>query len=357
MEQFNIWHTVVGWHRFWRHALYWLLVWLSAPYFLVDPEQSVTEALLYRGVNIPVKMLATYILVYYQYPRLFKRGRYVWFTIHFLLSTYLFTLLYRLNNVYVAEWLAGEPGPRESLWQMVQEFEFTYFGYLLPLYFFTFVFWFLKLMRDNLLEARKMEALTKEKARAELNFLKAQIHPHFLFNTLNNLYALTISKSDEAPDVVARLSEMLRYMLYKCQADRVLVSDEVALLRDYTALESLRYGDRLKLSFDVEVDDKGAQVAPLILISIVENAFKHGVSGALKEPEVKINLRVTGGGLFFRVFNTKAREAQKDDTGYKEGVGVNNIRRQLDLVYAGRYRWEVAEEPETYEVRLELQLV
>ena len=211
-------------------------------------------------------------------------------------------------------------------------------------------------MRSRSAEKRKVSRLEKEKIDAELNFLKAQIHPHFLFNTLNNLYALTLKKSDHAPDVVAKLSEMLDYMLYQCKEDKVLISKEITLLQHYLDLEKLRYGERLQLTFDHDIDDHNAQIAPLILISIIENAFKHGVSGSMQQPIVTISVRVKEGVSYIRVYNTKPEIPQTDEMGYKKGIGEMNVKRQLELIYPDRYEWNYEESPKSYEVNLTIQL-
>ena len=145
-------------------------------------------------------------------------------------------------------------------------------------------------------------------------------------------------------------------MLYQCNESKVLISNEIELLEHYIDLEKLRYGDRLKLSFQHQIDDSSTQIAPLILISLVENAFKHGVSGALQKPEIQIDLEVKNQVLAMRVFNTKAENIQSDAMSYKEGIGVKNIQRQLDLVYPEKYDWKVKEEKESYEVNLKIEL-
>ncbi len=262
--------------------------------------------------------------------------------------------MYRFNNIHIAERLSDPEGIRESLGQIIGEFEFTVLGYFDRVYGIAFLFLFIKMIRDRGVEKQKIEMLKQEKANAELNFLKAQIHPHFLFNTLNNLYALTLEKSDKAPEVVAKLAEMLDYMLYRCQDERVPISQEIMLLEHYIDLEKIRYGDRLSLDFNYSVDNLQTPVAPLILISIVENAFKHGVSNVVGSAMVAISLEVLNGKLDFRVINSKPTVAEDDPMDYRKGIGVQNAQRQLDLLYPNQYAWQVQEHAETYEVNLRL---
>jgi two-component system, LytTR family, sensor kinase len=287
------------------HVLFWLGVLLVAP-FTSDPTiTDVKEAFLFRAVALPPKIVATYWLVYFLIPTFLSKGRILLFIMAFSVSTVILAYLYRLNNVYVAETLAGLPHPKEPLGQMIREFWYTVLAYFPRLYFFAIVFWFVKAAKDRYTQRHRIALLEKEKAEAELRFLKAQIHPHFLFNTLNNLYVLTLDKSDQAPEVVAKLSDILDYMLYVGRSSRVPIQKEIDLLNNYIDLEKLRYGDRLELTFNRQIDQPDTRIAPLILLSLVENAFKHGVSDTRSKAEIRINLSVTDGDIHCRVFNTK----------------------------------------------------
>lgn len=343
-------------HRIALHVLFWLCVLFLAPIIADTSLAEAMHSLIYRVVGLPTKMMATYFLAYYLIPRYFQKEKYFQFILYFLLSSVLFCVLYRFNNVHIAERLAGEEGYKEPIWEIIQYYDETILGYIGRVYSVTIPFIFIKMIRSRSAEKRKVTRLEKEKTDAELNFLKAQIHPHFLFNTLNNLYALTLKKSDHAPDVVAKLSEMLDYMLYQCKEDSVLVSKEITLLQHYLDLEKLRYGERLQLQFEHALDDDMAQIAPLILISIVENAFKHGVSGAIQQPLVEISIEVKENVSYIRVFNTKPEIPQADEMGYKKGIGETNVKRQLELIYPDRYEWHCEETPKSYEVNLIIQL-
>lgn len=338
------------------HILFWVFVLFLAPLVADTSIIEVWQSLVYRGVGLPTKIAATYFLAYYLIPRYFQKDKYFQFLLYFTISSIVFCIIYRFNNVHIAETLAGEEGYKESLWEIITYFDETILGYIGRVYSVTIPFIFIKMLRARSVEKRKVARLEKEKIDAELNFLKAQIHPHFLFNTLNNLYALTLKKSDHAPDVVAKLSEMLDYMLYQCKGDKVLVSKEITLLQHYLDLEKLRYGERLQLTFDHDIDDHNAQIAPLILISIIENAFKHGVSGAIQQPVVTISVKVKEGVSYIRVYNTKPEIPQTDEMGYKKGIGEMNVKRQLELIYPDRYEWNYEESSKSYEVNLTIQL-
>ena len=341
-------------HSWLLHLLFWAGFLLIAPLTSTQSIAETGEAFVFRAIGMPVKMMATYLLVYSQIPLLLQKRKYIRFAVSLVVSILVFTVLARFINIHVAERLTDPQGPRESLEQIIREFEYTVLGYFGRVYAVAFLFLFVKMIKDRGVEKQKIERLKQEKATAELRFLKAQIHPHFLFNTLNNLYALTLDKSDQAPDVVAKLAEMLDYMLYRCHADRVPICHEILLLEHYIDLEQLRYGDRLLVNFTHSIDDPQTLIAPLILISIVENAFKHGVSGVIGPAVVAITLTVKSDNLHFRVLNTKPSVVQDDQMNYREGIGVRNAKRQLDLTYSNQYEWRIDEQEETYEVNLSL---
>lgn len=196
--------------------------------------------------------------------------------------------------------------------------------------------------------------LAQENYRAELQLLKAQIHPHFLFNTLNNLYALTLKQSDQAPEVVARLTGLLRFVVEQGDAPLVALADEVALLRDYLALEQLRYGTRLTLDFDAGAMPATGRIAPLLLLPLVENAFKHGAAEQLGRAGIRIALAVVGAEFTCVITNTK-NPGPAPATG-QEGIGLRNVRQRLALLYPQRHRFELTNGDDTFTVRLALQL-
>jgi two-component system, LytTR family, sensor kinase len=181
-----------------------------------------------------------------------------------------------------------------------------------------------KLKRDS----RKLRV---EKQEAELNFLKSQTNPHFLFNTLNNIYALSRDKSDLAPESILKLSKILRFMLYETSGSFIAIEKEIRIINDYIALERLRYDESLTVDFNHNVEDMKQALPPLLLIPLVENAFKHGVSETRGRPFVDIHLSVNNRQLNFIVKNSN--EGLGIDAGVKESIGLSNLRRQLELQF------------------------
>lgn len=342
-------------NRVLTHVLYWLgivLVYVIPATIITQSPEPLVNKLCY----LPSQILATYGLIYYQIPRLVYQKKYGQFMVSLIVSIYVTTVIARIFKVYVYETVLGADLPKDPFVDILTQMTPLLGQYFLWVYLPAILTLILKSIKDHFRERERMETLLKEKAQAELNFLKAQIHPHFLFNTLNNLYTLTLRKSDLAPQTVRKLSDILRYMFYQCKAPAVPVREEVQLLQNYIDLELLRYGDRLDFVFETKIANPEARIAPLVLLSMVENAFKHGASGAIGRPQVHIHLEEKNGALSFRVFNSKPPVQKTDETDHKRGIGVSNIKRQLELLYAGHYHLEINETPSTYTVQLQIDL-
>jgi sensor histidine kinase YesM len=175
------------------------------------------------------------------------------------------------------------------------------------------------------------QQLRIEKQQAELNYLKSQTNPHFLFNTLNNIYSLARDKSDLAPESIMRLSKMLRYMLYETTGPYVAIEQELKIISDYIELEKLRYDDTLRINFNNDIEDTKQALPPLLLVPLVENAFKHGVSETRNQPFVDIHLSIIKRQLTFLVKNSTGEHMSEKNI--QENIGLSNLRRQLELLY------------------------
>lgn len=351
---FKITHSRIG-----RHVLFWVAILLAvviAKSSAETQEQDIFSLIGRNTINLIAPVIAAYFLNYYLLPKHFHRKKYLSFFFLFTSSAYLICVFARILNVHIAEPLFRKGNfEQETVAEIFLQFESLLTTYFPVIYFIAFAMSFFKQQKAQLEMKQRNVLLEKEKAETELNFLKTQIHPHFLFNTLNNLYVLTLKKSDKAPETVIKLSEILDYILYKGNDEVVTVEKEIKLLDNYIALEKLRYGDQLRVSFCKDVDDFSIGISPLLLLSIVENAFKHGASSQLDEPEIKIALSIKDGYLFFKVYNTKSEHTQTDSTNYRKGIGMSNIRRQLALVYT-EYKFEIIEGKNDYLVNLSINL-
>jgi sensor histidine kinase YesM len=197
------------------------------------------------------------------------------------------------------------------------------------------------------------QQLRIEKQAAELNYLKSQTNPHFLFNTLNNIYSLAKDKSDLAPESILRLSKILRFMLYETSGEYIAVEQELKVMSDYIALEKLRYDDSLSINFNHDVEDMKQALPPLLLIPLVENAFKHGVSETRNSPFVDIHLSINKRQILFIVKNSA--EADPGERVVKENIGLTNLRRQLALLYKD-FNLSVKQDVSTFTATLKINL-
>ena len=204
------------------------------------------------------------------------------------------------------------------------------------------------------LEAKNRE-IENEKLYAELNFLRAQINPHFLFNTLNNLYYLAYSKSDNTTEVISKLSQMMRYMIYESNHEKVLLSKEIEYMQNYISLEQLRLNNQVPIKFTIEGETENIWVAPLIFITFLENAFKHGVSNKNTGAWINISIGMAEKQCQYVVENSKATKSTDSKEG-KSGIGLQNVSRRLELSYPEQYQLKVEENPDRYSVQLDITL-
>lgn len=213
----------------------------------------------------------------------------------------------------------------------------------------------IKSVRFRIAGREREQRLVEERLQAELQFLRAQTNPHFLFNTLNSIYALARRESPQAAALVLQLSKLLRFMLYECSRPAIPVADEIRVMQDLIELEKMRYGaGRLHVRFESEVDNPQQAIAPMLLLPFVENAFKHGAGESRAPADIAISLRLHAGILCFSVENsTDSAQASADE---EPGLGLRNVRRQLELLYPGGHSLEIARQPGRFFVRLNLQL-
>lgn len=337
-------------HKILKHILFWTVIFVF--YVFSFASRDVFGLPLITALyKMPLMIIACYAFNYWQIPCYLNRKKHISFVFSIVWMIILLVLSFRIISFfYLDKYCVDGPYPLVSLLDF-------------PLYMFTFhfpalVMYFYKTNKKQEQERQKLNDLEKEKTATELKYLKAQLNPHFLFNTLNNLYSYIITKSPKAPDMVLQLSEILDYILYKSQQSFVTLSEEIHTIENYIALEQIKYGNRLAISFYKNELQKSLEITPLLLLSIVENAFKHGVSGTIINPEIKITLEQYESKILFTVWNTNTIliNNNKTDT-YKEGIGLTNIKRQLDLIYPGKHQL-ITENKETFfNLKLMLKLV
>lgn len=290
--------------------------------------------------------LVNYVLYEYRVPRLQWRRFYIAIL---LIPWYLFLLLEGFHlwaklgyALHVNIDYIDKPGIRHDLREEA--------GFSIPA---TIMFGIVSLIYKHVRLRQTAQQLKIEKQTAELSYLKSQTNPHFLFNTLNNIYSLARDKSDLAPESILRLSKLLRYMLYETSGPWIAIEQELKIINDYIALEKLRYDETLTINFNYDVEDLKQSLPPLILIPLVENAFKHGVAETRNRPFIDIHLSVNKRLLAFTVRNST--ESPAGDGTVKENIGLSNLRRQLELLYTD-YKVSLEQRPGEFSAALIINL-
>jgi two-component system LytT family sensor kinase len=379
-------------HRIARHAGFWGL-WCVAYLLLfhyplrsfpgwILSEVEISDSLKYiRQIGIPLFVLKTlifnsllmvvvpqaiftYVLIYWMLPNYFFRKRNVLviafilisvFIIYYFIATlfkyfsplgdYIFGLM--KNFPVLVFDLARHSALREQLSSLPVIAGFAVM---------------IKLIKRWWLKHKETEQLFQEKTKAELQLLKAQVHPHFLFNTLNNIYYFTLSDSPKAAELINKLSGLLHYILNECNQPLVQLKKEINMVRDYMALEKIRYGQQMNMTIDIQDKDSPplarevgrGLIAPLLLIPFVENSFKHGVSKMLAHPWVKLEIIIENNTLHFSITNSRPKEAEPHVK--KGNIGLKNVKKRLELLYPGTHDLNIISEPESFFVSLKVPL-
>jgi|SRR5215203_334924 len=348
--------------RWKRHFLFWVAVFFyhQVRIGLMMPDIDSWSALgtllefsFFRGV-VP-NILFTYSIVYYLVPKFFNRGRYLLFTIGLLFSIGLMQFYGIVNDLFhngspIHNAIAGSGAP-VFIWADWQPGFIRLFGNP-PLI--CGLFLAIKLLKNWHQEQLKSETLAKENANAELQLLKAQVHPHFLFNTLNNIYSFSLDRSPQAGILVKKLSGMLGYMINECEENLVPLEKELRLIQDYMGLENVRYGQRLNMQVDIHCDSDNKFISPLLMIPFVENSFKHGTSQMLTHPWIKLEINTVGSQLFLKLSNSKPPSAQV--VRQNKGIGLLNVKKRLQLLYFNQHQLHISETADMFTVSMQILL-
>jgi sensor histidine kinase YesM len=344
-------------HRVISHLLFWiilLLVQLSSSSYHNHDQVPFRNNIIGDGTNLVAQIPAAYIMAYFIVPKFFYKQKYIEAIIYFLLASYVICVLSRIEVIFVEEPFYGtKRNPNETIIEILTDVLKLIYVYFFRIFSVAFVFTFLKLLKDQLVIQKRTLSLEKEKAETELKLLKTQLNPHFLFNTLNNIYSLSIANSPVTSASIGRLAEILDYILYRCNSLYVPLSGEIALLNNYVELEKLRYDERLKVNFEPYVEGD-IEIAPLILLSIVENAFKHGAGNDTGKPIVNIDLQANKSNFTFIVSNTFIPKPLEEAF---QNIGLPNLKQQLELIYPKKYNLVISQTEALFTVSLGIDLL
>jgi two-component system, LytTR family, sensor histidine kinase AlgZ len=329
------------------HLVFWC-IYLSFNFYQVNFYQQQrgydwNRALTFMGLQFMFTFSVAYLNYFLFLPRFLAHKRFGKYLLEFVVP---FAALVALR-VYIQR-LISVDSPRA-------EYYYSHMYVVQVAVIMLFIAIFVTMLRFAVdwfeLEAKKKE-MENEKLMAELNFLKAQINPHFLFNTLNNLYYLAYSKSENTTEVIAKLSQMMRYMIYDSNHPNVLLNKEIEYMQSYISLEKMRLNEQIPITFEIKGNTENIWIAPLILITFLENAFKHGVSSSNPKAWVSISLVVEGQQCMYTVSNGKTALNNHE----KSGIGLQNVKRRLELSYPEKHQLTIDDGPEEYVVQLQLTL-
>ncbi len=334
------------------HFVFWVVYITFFSLVYGSFEEDYGRQYLIQLSDALVQIPAVYFTIYFLMPRYLFKEKYLEFLTYLIVVILFFSTMMWFNYVWFQKdlfWPDSHYIPELiNVGKILKNTTKVYPVLVLAVVIKWFKYWYVA--------QKANQQLAQDKLQAELNFLKAQVHPHFLFNTLNNLYALTLKQSKDAPEVVLKLSDLLNYMLYECNADLVPLSKEIKLVKDYIVLEKIRYGKRLDVSFNVHGEEDGLEIAPMLILPFVENSFKHGVSEELNESWVHVDLELKEKSLTLKVENSKSKNGnEKDDFNYKKGIGLKNVKRRLELLYADKHQLEMHDANDSFLVVLRIE--
>ncbi|GAB5473930.1 MAG: sensor histidine kinase [Maribacter sp.] len=336
------------------HILFWSVYFIFNTLRWSSFHNDFMYSLKTNLIGFPIHMALAYFNIYYLMPKYVYKGRYFSFIILILLALIIMLLLkYNLTYYLVSTMVMPEIAPDISHLTIDYAIQ-TMLGEIYVISFVTAI----KITIDRLRENNKIHDLEKRQLRAELKFLRSQVSPHFFFNTLNNIYSLTLEKSDKAPAVILKLSEFMRYLLYSTNKPRQDLKNELDSIQNYIDLERIRFDDSLQIDVAISGELEHKKIAPMLLIPLVENCFKHGANKRIGKVDICIDAKVVDDFLYFKVSNTlPTKGLSKPEFLENSGIGLSNVKKRLELGYDPKdYALEIFEQEDKYRVNLKLKV-
>ena len=338
----------------WNNAIFnvgfWLVYFMYEWLAIASVYSEYQRYLINAAVIVPITAAAALFTVHFLFKKLYLKGRVKAFWIGLILSMILFVLLRRAFNYhYTYPKYYPEALETMSFWflpKLIIEGVNIYL--FVGLY---SMFYFIKAWYE---QERLANALQKEKTEAELKLLRSQIQPHFIFNTLNNIYSYAVQKSEKTADLIYQLSSFLSYGLYENKTAKVPLVKELEVINSYVELERIRYGDRLDVSINVFDNVDKTLISPLLLLPLVENCFKHGFSSSIEQCWLRMDVSISGDWLTIKIENSLS-EAESKTEADNGGIGLTNVKRRLEIVYPGKHELKYEAENESFLAVLKLK--
>ncbi|MDX2245378.1 MAG: histidine kinase [Bacteroidia bacterium] len=324
------------------HVLFWIGYVIFISFLITQFLQP--RAAFFRTIIMAIfHALLVYSHLYILLPRFFEQKKY---------RKYVFSLVMILLLSVVLRIFADYTLARLAAVESALLFSRTHIlGTIISSVIILLITFPLKMIQYGSQKEILQEELKTQRLEAELKFLKAQVNPHFLFNTLNNIYTLAFTQSEQTAPTIMKLSEMMRYMLYECRAERVPLLSEVHYLQNFIELQQLKTPDHQNITFEIEGKVNGIMIPPLLFVPLVENAFKHGNPTDIHTGWVKANLSVSAENIVFSIRNSLPSEIRKDKVG---GIGLENIRNRLELIYPHSHKIDIQTAPDQFSVTISI---
>ncbi|MGN6293650.1 MAG: sensor histidine kinase [Chitinophagaceae bacterium] len=353
-------------YRIRRHLIFWIIWWLFQGFlysFLIINQEDYAERLLVAMVDSMIFLTAhiflSYSLMYFVIPKYVLKEKYViafaWVITLFIATAGFSTFLSLIVLPPVHKFLfMAEYRHSGGVVPTTVSIHYSFMAGLRGGITIGGLAAAIKLMKSLYLKEQRNMQLKKENAESQLQLLKAQVHPHFLFNTLNNIYSFTQNTSPQASKLVTGLSDLLRFILYECNQPLVPLSKELKMIRDYIELEKVRYGNELELHLDLPTETNDLFIAPLLLLPLIENCFKHGTSQILEQPWVSLHIDVQDRQMQMKLLNGKSIQPTRSKNG--SGIGIYNVEKRLELLYPGKHEMTITDEEDVFIVNLKIEL-
>ncbi|TDO23952.1 sensor histidine kinase [Pedobacter duraquae] len=342
----------------WRlHVIYWTLLavvfYFQYKAALVAPKYPLAYTMEVSLSRFLTLILLCYSFLFFVMP-LYRPKKLIYFWISLILLVFLADCLQVVFvKLILLQFPSLNPIPDTAFLSMLGKYIFA----LIALFSFFIAAFYFQDIYDRQREIQVLAKFKTEKIALESSFLKSQVNPHFLFNTLNNIYALSLKKSEQTAVIIERLESLLHYMLFECKADLVLLAQEFTFTNSYIALEKLRHrDDQCTVTMNVEGEVKDQYIAPLLLINFLENAFKHGTKASFGKSWINMDIKVSAGGLHFLLQNSKPLQVSLTQpiSEYTGGIGLKNVKRRLEILYPGKHTLSITEKKDRFEVDLTL---
>jgi len=337
-------------NRVYYHVLFWLCYYAYRVLLYGDIKNTFENVAYVQALEMILKIAIVYFVLFFLKPQFFNTKRYFYFLLALVITTCIASYL----QLYMI-WVCINLGIYADYTYDQIFSRWKFFSAMGHINWILFVAFIVKVTKETFENAQINSNLLKEKLEAELQFLKSQINPHFFFNTLNNLYSLTIKKSDHAPQVVLMLSDLMSYMIYDTVNQTVKFSKELKFIENYIELEKLRYGDFVQVTVSVPDGLADLNIPPLLFLPFIENAFKHGVAKGESVNIIHISFVVKEADLHFMITNSMppVMQPKYDKNG---GIGLTNVKRRLAILYPNEHQLTIDNDGKSYKVHVSISL-